>query len=111
MANQATEVRLLFHTLLCADDRYKQRSVPVSRCRRDNRCPDLLASDHKINAMAKMRVEQLQPELERELLRVLTQEGKMAAIKLYIQRSSCRPREARRAIDRLSHNIEPGQAT
>jgi len=60
--------------------------------------------------MAKMRFENLQPQFEQQILQTLTYQGKIAAIKLYIEHTGCRLREARQAIDRISHGIEPGQA-
>ncbi|MEL6845853.1 MAG: hypothetical protein AAFP02_21815 [Bacteroidota bacterium] len=48
--------------------------------------------------------------MERDLMDTLTYKGKIAAMKLYIEYTGARVKDAKYAIDRLGREIEPGQA-
>ncbi len=61
--------------------------------------------------MKKVRFNPIERQLEQEIVEMLIQKGKVAAMRLYIDRSGARVREAKLAIDRLSREIEPGQAS
>lgn len=61
--------------------------------------------------MEKMLVKELRPEFVQEVVSTLTYKGKIAAIKLYMNYADCRLREAKMAVDKMSNEIEPGQAS
>ncbi|MEM7373946.1 MAG: hypothetical protein AAF587_35470 [Bacteroidota bacterium] len=52
----------------------------------------------------------LKPQVEEEILATLTYKGKIAAIKLYMKHANCRPEEARKVVEHMGQEIEPGQA-
>ena len=52
----------------------------------------------------------IQPQKEQEVVVTLTYHGKIAAIRLYMKYAECRLQEAKVAVERLSTEIEPGQA-
>ncbi|MEM7657807.1 MAG: hypothetical protein AAF399_16905 [Bacteroidota bacterium] len=61
--------------------------------------------------MVKLQLSNLQPQTKEAVLNALVYEGKITAIKLYMQHVKCRVADARTAVDRLSQEIEPGQAS
>lgn len=61
--------------------------------------------------MNKVQVTSVAPHLEQIIVEALTSAGKFVAIKRYIKETGCRLAEARRAVDRISENIMPGQAS
>ena len=60
--------------------------------------------------MVKVQYKPLAPSMERDLMDTLTYKGKIAAMKLYIEYTGARVKDAKYAIDRLGREIEPGQA-
>lgn len=50
------------------------------------------------------------PKKEQEIISALMYQGKIAAIKIYMKYADCRLREAKSAVEKLGHEIEPGQA-
>lgn len=61
--------------------------------------------------MQKMRNLMLSPQKEQEVIGTLTYKGKLAAIKLYLEYTGCRLKEAKVAVEKLGTDIEPGQAS
>ena len=61
--------------------------------------------------MVKLQLSNLQPKTKEAVLNALVYEGKITAIKLYMKHVKCRLAGARTAVDRLSLEIEPGQAS
>jgi hypothetical protein len=62
-------------------------------------------------SMEKILVRKLQPALEQEVIATLIYKGRNLAIRAYIKASECGLEEARRAVDKLASEIEPGQAS
>lgn len=61
--------------------------------------------------MNKVQVKSVSPKLEHTITEALISAGKFVAIKRYIKETGCRLSEARLAVDRISDNIMPGQAS
>ena len=61
--------------------------------------------------MNKVQVKCVSHQLEQTIVEALTTAGKFSAIKRYIKETGCRLTEARLAVDRISENIMPGQAS
>ncbi|MEO1449860.1 MAG: hypothetical protein AAFV07_10045 [Bacteroidota bacterium] len=61
--------------------------------------------------MNKVQVKSPSPVLEQTIVEALINAGKFVAIKRYIKETGCRLTEARIAVDRISENIMPGQAS
>ncbi len=60
--------------------------------------------------MVRVQFKPIAPQLERDILDLLTYKGKIAAMKRYIEITGARVHDAKIAVDRMSRNIEPGQA-
>ena len=60
--------------------------------------------------MEKMQVKRLAAQHKAEVMMTLIYQGRMPAIKLYIQYTGCRVEDAQRAIERLGQEIQPGPA-
>ena len=56
------------------------------------------------------QIKSIQPKKEQEVVATLTYQGKIAAIRLYMKYAECRLQEAKSAVEKLSAEIEPGQA-
>ena len=69
-----------------------------------------LAPLNKFSAMVKLQIQTISPQVQREIIETLTYRGKIAAIRQYKRHAGCRLQEARLTVDRLSREIEPGQA-
>lgn len=61
--------------------------------------------------MVKLQQSNLAPQVKETVLKALMYEGKITAIKVYMKHVKCRLTDARTAVDRLSLEIEPGQAS
>ena len=60
--------------------------------------------------MAKLQIDAMAPEMERELVGILTAQGRVAAMRFYKIRTGCRLKVARAMVDRIGREIEPGPA-
>jgi ribosomal protein L7/L12 len=61
--------------------------------------------------MDKVQVRPLKNDLEQKVVRALIYQGKIEAIKLYMEYTDCRLGQAKIAVDKIGHQIEPGQAS
>ncbi|MEO0895548.1 MAG: hypothetical protein AAFY71_04090 [Bacteroidota bacterium] len=61
--------------------------------------------------MVRVQYKPIEPKLEKDILDLLTYKGKIPAMKRYIEMTGARVHDAKVAVDRLSREIQPGQAS
>ncbi|MEZ4776086.1 MAG: hypothetical protein R3D00_23130 [Bacteroidia bacterium] len=61
--------------------------------------------------MEKLNSKALMPEMEQEIIATLTYKGKIAAIRLFMEYTDCRLKEAKIAVEKIGREIQPGQAS
>lgn len=61
--------------------------------------------------MEKLNSKALMPEMEQEIIATLTYKGKIAAIRLFMEYTECRLKEAKAAVEKIGREIQPGQAS
>lgn len=61
--------------------------------------------------MEKMNIKPLRPEMEQEIIATLIYKGKIAAIRMFMEYTECRLRDAKAAVEKIGREIQPGQAS
>ena len=60
--------------------------------------------------MEQVRKIDLMPNQQQEVIATLVYKGKIAAIKLFMKLAGCRLKEAKKAVEKIGIEIQPGQA-
>ncbi|MDX2247700.1 MAG: hypothetical protein SF052_13030 [Bacteroidia bacterium] len=58
-----------------------------------------------------MNIKPLRPEMEQEIIATLIYKGKIAAIRMFMEYTECRLRDAKAAVEKIGREIQPGQAS